>query len=746
MMDCLLDTSARFPVRDTADWLIVRNGALELGFSKTNGQLGYVADARSGEILMGSRADAFRSLELHEGGKTLPFPPGHPHFYTDQLQDADVRGKDTRYAGFDVTALPDGFRVCVACAEERWRIEQSVTLRARSPYARLDWKLTFSGESETLFRKFVFRLPPVRKSGLLASLPGASASPDSPVGKLPELVYFKYGVFLRNVEDTLTAGAWATDPYFMNLNSCANRSGSLAIVLEHHAAMRFGKGDSLSFGADYIQVFHGSRNGAIESFREHYAEHGLSFDRAVAPAAKDCVIWEGCAGAILFDPDFSYAPYPELRDFKADLPRIAMLGFNTVQLMPRMPFPWYTVHHYENLHETYGGASDEELKDFIRTAKALGLRVILDIVVHGVADRESSRKGLARYTCRGRLFKAGLEQAEEVNRYRREHPEWFRRLENGEINFLHTWSLDFDSPTLCRMFTDHLKRCAGEFLCDGFRIDAPYWGCEPNWDPAYPLVAGASFTRNVKMLRDAERELRGIYPDLIWYTEHEHAEWRAFMDMTYTYEESWLLWRSDPWEKLPVFDGRITARGMALWFDLRRRVLPRRDIVLQHHIDSHDSWWNEAASAFGRDKFGEEAARLLTALCMLLDGAFLAFAGAEKGSEAFFRRILFLRRTLPSLRSSGVCDYLKCSADHPSVLALYRECGGAFCIPLFNFSGKTAEFLLSAAGPLPACSGTLRNAVDGTALREGISSGTLEREGVRLTLPPYGLMILTVGD
>lgn len=93
-----------------------------------------------------------------------------------------------------------------------------------------------------------------------------------------------------------------------------------------------------------------------------------------APAANNAAIWEGCVGTILFDPDFSYAPYPALADFKADLPRIAMLGFNTIQLMPQMPFPWYTVYHYDDLHGTYGGASDEELKDFISTAKSLGAR------------------------------------------------------------------------------------------------------------------------------------------------------------------------------------------------------------------------------------------------------------------------------------------------------------------------------------------------------------------------------------
>ena len=156
---------------------------------------------------------------------------------------------------------------------------------------------------------------------------------------------------------------------------------------------------------------------------------------------------------------------------------------------------------------------------------------------------------------------------------------------------------------------------------------------------------------------------------------------------------------------------------MALWFDLRRRTLPRRDIVLQHHIDSHDSWWNEADSAFGRDKFGRGPALLLTAFCMLTDGAFLAFAGAEKGCGEFFRRLLFLRRNLPALRS-GRCDYLKITTDHPSVLALYREFQGKFCI--------------------------LRNAVDGRELLHEVTSMRMKDRGIELELPPNGLMILTV--
>ncbi|MEI3004832.1 MAG: hypothetical protein V8T87_09450 [Victivallales bacterium] len=82
-----------FPVRESEQWLIVRNGMIELGFSKSNGQLGYVADAVSGRVVMGSRESSFQSVELQEGGRLIPLPPNYPHFYTDQPQEVQTWGR-----------------------------------------------------------------------------------------------------------------------------------------------------------------------------------------------------------------------------------------------------------------------------------------------------------------------------------------------------------------------------------------------------------------------------------------------------------------------------------------------------------------------------------------------------------------------------------------------------------------------------------------------------------------------------
>ncbi len=149
-----------FPVRESEQWLIVRNGMIELGFSKSNGQLGYVADAVSGRVV---RIAGKLFPERGRAGRRrlIPLPPNYPHFYTDQPQEVQAWGAESRYLGYDVVRLPDGARFGISFGDARWRIEQQVTLKTRSPFARIDWKVTCCGESGTKLRKLVFRLPEI---------------------------------------------------------------------------------------------------------------------------------------------------------------------------------------------------------------------------------------------------------------------------------------------------------------------------------------------------------------------------------------------------------------------------------------------------------------------------------------------------------------------------------------------------------------------------------------------------------
>ena len=374
----------------------------------------------------------------------------------------DESGDGTRFLDWSWTQLPCGMEFTVKCGDNDWIFEQILEFEARRPFVKIDWKITCRKPHGARLRHFAFHLPEWTFHDPFVSLPGASSVPDSIPTQMPAVTYYKFGAFSRNEADTQCAAVWEEDTDFMTLNRCINDGGKLFFSHEHYCAGYLGKDSAIRFGSDYIMVFNGTEDNAIEEYRRHYPAKGLIDSAPRSSIARDSVIFEGNVGAILFDPDFSYCPYPTLADFKEDLPRIRSLGFNTIQLMPKMPFPWYTVIRYDDFCGTYGGESDDELKDFIRTAQKLGMRFLFDIVVHGVADAQSSQKGIERYKVRNRLFAAGLDN-DEINDYRREHPEWFRYDDNGDIAFIHTWSLDFDSPSLCNVFTEHLKRCVSEF-------------------------------------------------------------------------------------------------------------------------------------------------------------------------------------------------------------------------------------------------------------------------------------------
>jgi hypothetical protein len=129
---------------------------------------------------------------------------------------------------------------------------------------------------------------------------------------------------------------------------------------------------------------------------------------------------------------------------------------------------------------------------------------------------------------------------------------------------------------------------------------------------------------------------------------------------------------------------KVTVREMAEWLDYRRRVLPP-EWCKTHHVDSHDSHEQDRLGMFRKERFGEDAARLLFAWAAFLDGALMSYVGAESGSEEFFRKVLEIRRSAGPLRR-GECDYLAIAPSRPEVFApLWRE-GRAFAVPVLSFA------------------------------------------------------------
>jgi glycosidase len=98
-------------------------------------------------------------------------------------------------------------------------------------------------------------------------------------------------------------------------------------------------------------------------------------------------IYEVQIGYSVFAGGYRYEPYPTVQDVRADIGRIQELRFDTIQIRPRQPFPSYNVYDYSDISTTYG--EETVLRSVVEDCHGRGMRVILDLLMHGVIDREA---------------------------------------------------------------------------------------------------------------------------------------------------------------------------------------------------------------------------------------------------------------------------------------------------------------------------------------------------------------------
>jgi hypothetical protein len=181
-----------------------------------------------------------------------------------------------------------------------------------------------------------------------------------------------------------------------------------------------------------------------------------------------------------------------------------------------------------------------------------------------------------------------------------------------------------------------------------------------------------------------------VRPEATVYTEPGGALFRAVADMTYNYDEHWLVesllaepdhaqrdWRM-------VRDGRELARWL-----MDRDLADPAGTGIVHHVDSHDSiWWRLPGAQWRRERFGPQATVALVALFALATpGGFMTFMGGEEQIEDELRRAHQLRRSLPELRT-GACEYLPDAVSSPGVLAARRYLNGDEALVVINLTAE----------------------------------------------------------
>jgi glycosidase len=455
-------------------------------------------------------------------------------------------------------------------------------------------------------------------------------------------------------------------------------------------------------------------------------------------------IYEAHIGFSVFHQGHRYQRYATVADLRADLPRIQDLGFDVVQLMPRHPYPSYNVHDYADVTTSYG--DEDALRELVADCHRRGIRVLLDIIMHGVVDKEIVDETLAAvldgpyaqrlgegtidYMARSREDVAWARHIVEYAPYWREgspdrhplpdeHPEWFMRDSSGAITRRYTKAFDVAHPAWQRYFIDACVDLVERLGVDGYRVDAPTYNAFATWADGREQRASYGPMASLGLLRDVRDRLRALRPDLAVYTEPTGGLFRAVADATYNYDEHWLV-EALLDEPHPHRDRLVrNARELGRWLHDRDAATPPGATIV-HHVDSHDSiWWRLPGAQFRRERFGRDAAVALLVVFALGGGAFMTFMGGEDGIEDELRRAHDLRRRLPAI-ADGAVDYASGQASSDDVLAVLRESRDGTALVAVNLGDAAVECEIAVRGR--ALSGALHDhwsdeSVDGARLR-----------------------------
>lgn len=636
------------------------------------------------------------------------------------------------------TLVPDAMRHEVAGFEERytvvtdvdgWRVAWEYLFRQSAPRIEVQWVIAPPpGEAPGLLRDLRISLgfTPASLDGWLIEVPGSPVRPGIAAGEMTGPIHASEPsdrgsgmVIVHHPSRRRALLLWPFSRTELSDNVVSVEDGTVRLSVGTGLAGRLPTTERARYGAIELDLFPASWDELRPRAASWYAPLGVSVPSDTAGWIRGASIFEVQIGTSVFWNGYRYSPYPTMRDLHDDLGRIAGLGFDCIQIMPRQPFPSYNVYDYADVTASYG--DEEDLERVVQASHALGMKVILDILMHGVIDAEVIHRAADRV--RGGPYFARLNEGvtaagEERPDYApgdylvawsrhildfeehwaggspgehplvAAHPEWFMHNSAGEIVGVYTKAFDVANVAWQEYFTASALDLTRRLDIDGFRFDAPTYNDGENWSDATAVRASYSQLGSVQHFARLRPRLKELKPDALLYTEPSGALFRQSMDITYNYDEHWLIHAvlrpERSLARAPM--GIRHARDLARWMRDKEAVLPAGAITARH-IDSHDTfWWPLPGRKWRREQYGLPATRALLATWSLIGGVYMTFVGGEEQLENDLRRVNRLRHELPEIRL-GRADYDAIRVDDERVFAVARVQHGMVSLVLVNLSG-----------------------------------------------------------
>ena len=614
------------------------------------------------------------TLEIEINGDERRAPTGGiEYFNTSLLRDCRANGEISSYS----TAHQEIFEVPVKVGE----VKLSLLYQLNTHGPALSIASQFSQQDGVLVRNLLFNVKVKNvDSQSILNVPGNGLRSNLPIETLKDSVGVSPLGGLRGSSATIHLSdskssfvAWIDNDVEIPETEVSYADKNLNIKLVSNFASDLSCVRLLEVALMSFDFHLGTWEDFPRIFDTWLRTRGIASPANPPSWVKPAMIFEAQLGFSVFAKVNHYSPYPEVKDLIDDLDRIKNLGFTCIQLMPRQPYPSYNVHDYWDIDTSYG--PEVEIRRLVQEAHKRGIRVILDVLLHGILDKEIIKTAAdgVRSGPFSNLIEAKTEDSfsadvKDWHNYliawsrhiidfepywtdgspsrtvlEDQHPDWFYRFSSGEIAGVYTKAFDARNSEWQEYFTSAMMNLVEKLDIDGFRFDAPTYNDFHNWAPWARYRAGASALACTGLFEKMRPLFKKRKSDFLFYTEPSGLSLRRSMDLNYNYDEQWLVTAlASPQTRKPW--GISSAKDLASWIHDRDSVLPRGSMTA-HHIDSHDTfWWPSWGSKWRREQFGVEYVRLLTLMFGLLPGPFMMFIGGEEGIEDLLPAIASIKQ------------------------------------------------------------------------------------------------------
>ena len=386
------------------------------------------------------------------------------------------------------------------------------------------------------------------------------------------------------------------------------------------------------------------------------------------------------------------------------LPFYREIGFNLIYTLPHF-IGGYTNVDPRKMDPKHG--TPEDLKEMVRVAHELGMRVIFDMVVHGFHEDSQIAK---------------------------DHPEFFFRDEHGHLAKHHTWpTFDTDpaNPAFRKFMADLVKNDIRTYGIDGYRVDANSFK-GPNWAANLPYPAWKS-QNIITLYNDMHEAMLEEKKDIVMYSEMYGQVYHAVSNLVQ--DANWGV-VTQVLQKMEA--GEISAAdykaGIARQLDT---LLP--DINRIRFCRNHDTSW------YWGSFYGYHRRTLNVDTIHSVVGVPLVFAGDpyngpnpddDPATWDFYRNIFALRKEFPELGKGEILLH-EVTCDHPNVFSVMRRVDEGLVLALVSLSEKPAKVDLgfSDIGELPEQVALVDPVGDGDS-EIGLVDGSLKVE-----LEPFGIRV-----